>query len=559
MTSPTHIFFAEFCLAFASIGQGIELNTANAIAAGLGSLAPDIDNSNSWLGRILPFISKPIERKFGHRTLFHSIFAILFLVAVVITSKALDILNQKSFEVLLAFSIGYTSHILIDCSSIQGVKILYPLSMKNAVFPLDTQQPEAYRIRVGSNADIALGFIFLLLTIPFAYISHKTHAKIIREIQKDINSAVRTYNELAKDFLCIANIYEGINTTTHEHIKGKFLIISAEKQNMLLVKNGILTLSVGKDNFKNDIYTANILTTPLARAKTEIKTLSIQNQSLSSIIDLNDTLTFITGEIEFYEAITSQQPPPTKFEFFKQTSETKIKLANATAEFLKSIDIADKIIKNAKITIKKIYPEQNKTIETEKTAKAPAQSFQLIEINDYENLRFAVSPGDTIREGQMIAFIQTIEIEKHKIEIENLSNQIEALAVELKTAEAKFRADTAQLKIKLKQIEDEISHRHELARRELAPQGEPGELINQKEKIRAEINKAIAEFELKKSKLELKQKQLQNRIKEIQLKINSLEAKRTITATAPGVIKEIKQSKIKNKKQFLLTLEPLNF
>jgi len=530
MTSPTHIFFAQFCLAFASIGQGIELNTTNAIAAGLGSLAPDIDNSNSWLGRLLPFISKPIEKRFGHRTLLHSIFAILSLVAIAVATKTLDLLNPATSQLFISFVIGYISHILLDCTSTQGVKILYPLSMKNAVFPFDAQQPEAYRIKVGSKADLALGFIFLILTFPFAYISIQSHKKIIREIQKDINSAVRTYNELAKDFICFADIKEGINTTTHEHIKGNFLIISAEKQNMLLVKNGILTLSVGKDNFKNDIFTANILTIPSIKAKTEIKTLSIQNQSLSSIIDINDTLIFVSGEIEFYEAI-STPAPTTKFEFFKQTSENKLKLSNATTEFLNSIDIKDKIIKNAKITIKKIYPQHEiaspipKGRLSPKPAKPSGSSFQLIEINEFENLL----------------------------------NEANSIAVEIKSIEKKFKADTTELNLKIKEINEEIAHRQELARRGLAPPETEKEILNQREKIKSKIQKLTAEFELKKSKLELKQKQLQNKIKEIQLKISTLEAKHTIKATATGILKEIKESKNKNKKQFLLTIEPLNF
>lgn len=554
MTSQTHIFFAQFCLAFASIGQGIELNTANALACAIGSLSPDIDNSTSFLGRLIP-ISKTIERKFGHRTIFHSIFAILLLIALAVAIKT---------QILASFTIGYISHILIDCTSIQGVKIFYPLSIKNAVFPFDTQQPEAYRIKVGSTADIVLGFIFLILTLPFAYISIQSHKKIIREIQKDINSAVRTYNELAKDFICFAQI-DGINTTTHEHIKGIFLIISAEKQNMLLIKNHALTLSVGKDNFKNDIFTTNILTIPSIKAKTEIKTLSIQNQSLSSVIDTNDTLIFISGEFEFYEPI-STPPRQTKFEFFKQTSENKLKLSNATTEFLNSIDINDKIIKTAKITIKKIYPEHSKLEPSGPFPKEIASpTFQLIEINNFENLRFTIKEGDTIKEGQTIAFIQTTEIEKLKIDIDNYKNELNLIAGELKSIEKKFKSDTTELNLKIKEIDKEISHRKELSRRGLLHENET-DLEKQKEIIKAKIQKLTAELELKKLKLETKQKQTQNKIKEIQLKINQIEAKHTIKATATGILKQIKESSAKrspsgqistkNKKQFLLTFEP---
>jgi inner membrane protein len=350
MTSPTHISFSLFTLAFASIGQGMEFNYENAIICALGSLSPDLDNSKSWLGRLFPFISKPVENKFSHRTLTHSLLAIVFIWSIAVLVKILFFTGNFN---PLAFAIGYTSHILIDCASVQGVKILYPFSMRNAVFPFDTQQPEAYRIIVGSKADVALGFVFVFLTIPFAYISFKTHTKIVREFQRDINSAVRSYNELSKNFLCWARL-EGINTTTGDKLKGDYLIISAEKQNMLLIKEGSLTLSVGKDNFKNDIFTANILTIPKQKAQVEVKNLSIQNQTLANSIDLNDSLLFISGEIEFYEPLEPIQPPPTKFEFFKQTTEHKIKLNMTTTEFIRSLNLQDKIIKSAKLTLKKI-------------------------------------------------------------------------------------------------------------------------------------------------------------------------------------------------------------
>jgi inner membrane protein len=350
MTSPTHISFSLFTLAFASVGQGMEFNSENALLCALGSLSPDIDNSKSWLGRIFPFISKPVENKFSHRTLTHSLLAIVFVFLIAVIVKIL--FDTGNFNPL-AFAIGYTSHILIDCASVQGVKILYPFSMRNAVFPFDTQNPEAYRVVVGSKADVALGFVFVFLTIPFAYISFKTHTKIVREIQRDINSAVRSYNELSKNFICFARL-EGINTTTGDKLKGDYLIISAEKQNMLLIKEGSLTLSVGKDNFKNDIFTADILTIPKQKAHVEIKNLSIQNQTLANAVDLNDSLLFISGEIEFYEPLEPIQPPPTKFEFFKQSTEHKIKLNMTTTEFLRSLNLQDKIIKSAKLTLKKI-------------------------------------------------------------------------------------------------------------------------------------------------------------------------------------------------------------
>jgi inner membrane protein len=555
MTSPTHISFSLFTLAFASIGQGMEFNSENAIICALGSLSPDIDNSKSWLGRLFPFISKPIENKFSHRTLTHSLLAIVFVFLIAVIVKILfDTGNFKP----LAFAIGYTSHILIDCASVQGVKILYPFSMRNAVFPFDTQQPEAYRIVVGSKADLALGFVFVFLTIPFAYISFKTHTKIVREIQRDINSAVRSYNELSKNFLCVARL-EGINTTTGDKLKGDYLIISAEKQNMLLIKEGSLTLSVGKDNFKNDIFTANILTIPKQKAHVEVKNLSIQNQTLGNSIDLNDSLLFVSGEIEFYEPLEPIQPPPTKFEFFKQSTEHKIKLNMTTTEFLKSLNLQDKIIKSAKLTLKKIYLETQPApapavADNGKNEKDKTQ-FILIELHPNENIRFVVKPQETIKEGQTIAYRQTTEIERLKLQINQIQSQISQTENEIKALDERLKQDTIDLNIKLSQIEKEISQLEELKKRGLAGPQATFKLEKEKETLLNKIKGKQTDAELKKGKLFLKIETLKTKIKELELKITDIEVKNTIKSTASGRLREIRESATKTKKQFLLVLD----
>jgi inner membrane protein len=560
MTSPTHISFSLFTLAFASIGQGMEFNYENAIICALGSLSPDLDNSKSWLGRLFPFISKPVENKFSHRTLTHSLLAIVFIWSIAVIVKFLFFTGNFN---PLAFAIGYTSHILIDCASVQGVKILYPFSMRNAVFPFDTQQPEAYRIIVGSKADVALGFVFVFLTIPFAYISFKTHTKIVREFQRDINSAVRSYNELSKNFICWARL-EGINTTTGDKLKGDYLIISAEKQNMLLIKEGSLTLSVGKDNFKNDIFTANILTIPKQKAQVEVKNLSIQNQTLANSIDLNDSLLFISGEIEFYEPLEPIQPPPTKFEFFKQTTEHKIKLNMTTTEFIRSLNLQDKIIKSAKLTLKKItlissplagegQGEGAKKIDT--MSSPPTQQFILIELHPNENIRFVVKPQETIKEGQTIAYRQTTEIERLKLQINQIQAQISQTENEIKALDERLKQDTTDLNIKLSQIEREISQLEELKKRKLAGPSATFKLEKEKETLLNKIKQKQTNAELKKGKLFLKIETLKTKIKELELKITDLEVKNTIKSTASGRLREIRESLTKSKRQFLLILE----
>lgn len=89
----------------------------------VGSLLPDIDHPESFLGRRLRWISKPIYGWCGHRTLTHSLF---FMIGV---TNLLSFYQHE--EVGLGLGVGILSHILLDFMSLgSGVALLYPIYPK---------------------------------------------------------------------------------------------------------------------------------------------------------------------------------------------------------------------------------------------------------------------------------------------------------------------------------------------------------------------------------------------------------------------------------------------
>ena len=86
----------------------------------LGSLLPDIDHPYSLLGRYIPFISKPLYRYFGHRSLTHSLCFIFCLVLII---------SSFGFEIFaLGLGTGMLSHVALDLfwPGSSGVAFLYP-------------------------------------------------------------------------------------------------------------------------------------------------------------------------------------------------------------------------------------------------------------------------------------------------------------------------------------------------------------------------------------------------------------------------------------------------
>lgn len=87
------------------------------LSAVIGSLMPDIDICESWIGRRLGIISKPASWIFGHRGFFHSVWA----------GGILSLIFGLFFHSFwLGFLIGYLSHMLIDGLTKEGVALFYP-------------------------------------------------------------------------------------------------------------------------------------------------------------------------------------------------------------------------------------------------------------------------------------------------------------------------------------------------------------------------------------------------------------------------------------------------
>ena len=95
----------------------------------LGALMPDIDHPTSKINTYNPFASL-IGNCIGHRTITHS-FLGLFIFDLI-----LYMVNLKSL--ILGFSIGYISHLLLDAMTVSGVPLLYPYKKKFRMMRLRT-------------------------------------------------------------------------------------------------------------------------------------------------------------------------------------------------------------------------------------------------------------------------------------------------------------------------------------------------------------------------------------------------------------------------------------
>lgn len=94
------------------------------LGAVVGSLAPDIDTPYSTLGCRLPFVSMPLYKRYGHRTVTHAAPGLM-----VATGVAAGIEYCATWAGV-AFLIGYVMHIVADLLTKEGCAVLAPMKKR---------------------------------------------------------------------------------------------------------------------------------------------------------------------------------------------------------------------------------------------------------------------------------------------------------------------------------------------------------------------------------------------------------------------------------------------
>ncbi|MBI1228139.1 MAG: hypothetical protein GC192_23095 [Bacteroidetes bacterium] len=159
MTTPNHLaggtVFTGF---FASLLFGINIlaSPATLITTLVASVLPDCDHTRSPIGKLLFPLAKWLNRRFGHRTITHSISALIVLTLLV---SFIEKTYFGHFRVSVAFCLAYWSHLLFDMCTLQGVPLMYPFRKNPFVL---IGNPDA-RIRVGDYRREAIAFSVFLV------------------------------------------------------------------------------------------------------------------------------------------------------------------------------------------------------------------------------------------------------------------------------------------------------------------------------------------------------------------------------------------------------------
>lgn len=185
----------------------------------LGSVLPDIDQPQSIIGKILFFLSYPINRMFGHRTLTHS-FLLWIIILIIGTTLKIN---------TMWLCLGAFTHILLDCLNMSGVSALYPLSEK--IFVLTSKK---HRITVGSRGEFIV--MILLVFVAWGGWQISTQGGIRAVVQKLLGDYIMAKESYEREGLKICYLEGVLRYPNGQIITGEWLIIGTDRdQNALTI------------------------------------------------------------------------------------------------------------------------------------------------------------------------------------------------------------------------------------------------------------------------------------------------------------------------------------
>ncbi len=235
MTAGTHLAGAALTASLLR-GMGVEVGLLEGVALAWGSVMPDLDTTTSGPGRFVRPLSSFLERRFGHRTLTHSLPFLLALALLLLP------LHRANPSVYWAFLAGYLSHLLLDTLNVNGVPSSGPGgcssgSLRRANGASATGAPR----RLPWPLFLAL-FGFVLWPV-----SGQGFASAFRHLVGTPEVAVLDYLDWRDRWEVWAEV-KGFNRETQEPVEGRFLVVEALGREGVLVEDELgRTLAVSRN------------------------------------------------------------------------------------------------------------------------------------------------------------------------------------------------------------------------------------------------------------------------------------------------------------------------
>ena len=283
MTAPTHIAFGLLTVAgsFSLFSMSFHRNLPAVACAIIGSLLPDVDSPNSSIGRVMPFASIPIERRWGHRTITHSLLCMLALSVV-----TLPLLAWQS-ACYAAIILGYMSHLIADSATKSGVPLFYPYPAV-CVFPGSAR----YRVKTGSLMGEGVVFVVVIMLL-MVFMPISSMGGIWRSFRYLMATPSAAYADYRRANTETYLNFEGQWRHTREKVRGKALILDAKPAWFWIFFDGRVLTCGEHGAILPDKVRVEATDRPV-----RIQTIQLRDETYQELVERIPENSFVSGQLE---------------------------------------------------------------------------------------------------------------------------------------------------------------------------------------------------------------------------------------------------------------------
>jgi inner membrane protein len=399
MQAPTHATFSLVFVILAGTGLGLGLTPATAAFAILGALCPDIDTPMSWIGRLARPLAARLERRFGHRTVTHSV---LGLALATLLFTPLAFLNPHW---PVAFALGYLSHLLIDAVNKSGTPLFYPSPLR-AVFP----GYEARRITVGSPAETVLLGALIVVLVLLLPLHQMGFTRALHALTRTTAGAITDFRAWQGRHEVWADV-EGTFQPAGRRVSQRYRVLGIANESTLVVLDPTTQKihAVGTSQDAN-IYPATIRAHAGQAITVETRQVTLTQRLLRDLLREvpPDGETFLHGTVKTTDAVLLK-PDPEQYEVLKPGLHA-LELRYARPRDLKDPQVGTLFVVSGLVLVQTIRPADPAMAVTGPSAAEPAQAPEFDDVTELfithvtdRARELLVHEGDRIAKGQLLA------------------------------------------------------------------------------------------------------------------------------------------------------------
>ena len=450
---------------------------------------------------------------------------------------------------------AYFSHVILDSCTLQGVKMFYPISSRDCVFPYDPRSPYSYRMKSGSKADTILFFFFAGLLIPLYIFASSGFERLIRITQKTPQAALRDYYELSTSHIVFADI-DAVNTLTHDRINGRFEFVGIRDPNTLLFSSGTNVYTLGDNPAMDNFMSNSVVCIPGPAAKTSVITVNLSGQLLSSLKNFTSQV----EQTRFFGSLEADQRVelPQNFDRFNTISSygSILKFDHATYDDILKLSLENTLILKGQLTVKTTTEQSSSSPglavpNSPSLALSQSRRLLIIPLGDFSTIDTTGGPaelsvlvkfGDTVTAGSILAKISTPSELKVLNRISSLESRKPSLQSRMEITLARLRSSVRSAEEKLEKSTQTYNLKLDLYNKSLASRMELDIAEKDKSMAQSNLDKANKILESTEEKHEQDLRNIQRTINRLRTDLAADQNKRVITSPAAGIVVELRST-----------------